>query len=211
MPEDEKPYEEFYKTHYPKVHRLCRLLHDNSLLTLDEGEGADEERTHVESCENCAERYRRMRDDLDLIRYTLQQEPAPERFSSSRMPLSYRWIPVAAALLLAIALVWGESRVWRTDSSLPSDHAFNIDLSQFPNEVSDAVLTGTSVGTAGTTSSDSDLTFLQVAPGDSCFDECQEADSSSADEILSFSPEEKFDQSVRQRARKKAKSEQQVY
>lgn len=32
-----------------------------------------------------------------------------------KMPAIYRWIPVAVALLLAIALLWGETFVWVTD------------------------------------------------------------------------------------------------
>lgn len=58
---------------------MIRCLRDKTLLILLDGEGADKERSHLESCEACGERYRQMRRDLDLIRHALEQEPPPSR------------------------------------------------------------------------------------------------------------------------------------
>ena len=80
-------------------------------------------------------------------------------------------MPIAAGVLLAIALMWGESRLWRPDSS--SEQRFSGDVSQFLEQVSDAIFDGGSVGEVEPASSDSDLASVQVSLGQNCSDECR--------------------------------------
>ena len=182
---------------------MTRCLKDEALFMLREGDGTDEQRSHLESCEVCGERYKRMARDLDLIKNALQQEPPPARLQSYRIPLSYRWIPAAAALVVAIMLVWGESRLWKRNSSAPPEQVFNSDLSQFLDEVSDAVFAGANVRAASAAAPDSDFNFLQVALGESCSDECEEVYSNPAYEPAASSPKERTGHSGEPRDQKK--------
>ena len=73
---------------------------------------------------------------------------------------------------MAIALIWGESRLWRPDSS--SEQILNRDVSQFLEQVSEAIFDRGSIREVETTSSESDLASVQVALGENCSAECRE-------------------------------------
>jgi hypothetical protein len=150
---------------------MTRCLEDKTLFLLSEGEASEEQRSHLQSCQACTERYREIERDLRLITHTLQQEPAPFRFATPRAPIFLRSLPIAAGVLLAIALMWGESRLWRPDSS--SEQTLSGDLSQFLEQVSEAIFDGGNIGEVETSSSDSDLASLQVALGENCSDDCR--------------------------------------
>ena len=150
---------------------MIRCLEDKTLFLLSEGEASAEQRSHLQSCQACTERYREIERDLRLITHTLQQEPAPVRFAAPRAPIFLRSLPIAAGVLLAIALMWGESRLWRPDSS--SEQTLSGDLSQFLEQVSDAIFDRGS-REVETASSESDLASVQVALGENCSAECRE-------------------------------------
>lgn len=169
---------------------MTRCLRDKALFMSLEGNGTDEQQSHLQSCEACRERYKQLRCDLDLIRDTLQQELPPARLRSSWFPLSSKMLPVAAALVVAIMLVWGQTRLWKKDSSIPSGQTFNSDLSQFLAEVSDAAFGGTEVRAAATVFPDPDFSFLQVALGERCSYGCVEVPFELVDETLAASPGE---------------------
>lgn len=147
---------------------LC--LEDKTLFLISEGEVSEEQRSHLQSCPACADRYREMGRDLRFITQTLQQEPPLLRITA-RAPIVYRSLPIAAGVLLAIALLWGESRLWRPDSS--SEQRLSGDISQFLEQVSEAIFDGGSMGEVEPASSDSDLASVQVALGENCSDECR--------------------------------------
>jgi hypothetical protein len=146
-------------------------LEDKALFLMSEGEVSEEQRSHLLSCPTCAERYHEMGRDLRFITQTLQQEPPPLRIAA-RAPIVYRSLPIAAGVLLAIALLWGESRLWRPDSS--SEQILNRDVSQFLEQVSEAIFDRGSIREVETTSSESDLASVQVALGENCSAECRE-------------------------------------
>ena len=150
---------------------MIRCLEDKTLFFLSEGEASEEQRSHLQSCQACTERYREIERDLRLITHALQQEPAQFRFAAPRAPIFLRSLPIAAGVLLAIALMWGESRLWRPDSS--SEQTLSGDLSQFLEQVSDAIFDRGS-REVETASSESDLTSVQVALGENCSAECRE-------------------------------------
>ena len=150
---------------------MIRCLEDKTLFLLSEGEASEEQRSHLQSCQACTERYRELERDLRLITHTLQQEPAQFRFAAPRAPIFLRSLPIAAGILLAIALMWGESRLWRPDSS--SEQTLSGDLSQFLEQVSDAIFDRGS-REVETASSESDLASVQVALGENCSAECRE-------------------------------------
>ena len=151
---------------------MTRCLADKALFLLSEGEASEEQRSHLQNCQACRERYQELERDLRFITQTLQQE-APLRFRARRAPLFYRSLPIAAGVLLAIGIMWGESRLWRPNS--PSEQIQSDDISEFLEQVSEAIFDGGNTrGVATASSSASDLASLQVALGENCSDECRE-------------------------------------
>ena len=54
---------------------MIRCLEDKTLFLLSEGEAGEEQRSHLQSCQACTERYHEIERDLRLITQTLQQRP----------------------------------------------------------------------------------------------------------------------------------------
>jgi hypothetical protein len=149
---------------------MTRCLEDKALFLLCEGEANAEQKSHLQSCQACAKRYYEINQDLRLITQTLKQEPPPLPWTP-KAPILYRSLPIAAGVLLVLALVLGDNRLWRPN--FPSDQALNSDVSQFLEQVSEAVFDGGRIRDIENTSSESDLASLQVALGESCSDECR--------------------------------------
>jgi hypothetical protein len=148
---------------------MTGCLEDKALFLLTEGEVNEAHRAHLQSCRTCSKRYDEIQQDLWLLTRTLAQEQPPVRLPKPKAPIFYRSLPIAAGALLAVALMWGESR--RPDSS--SEQALNGDVSQFLQQVAEAIDGGTTKD-VGSPSSDTDLATLQVALGENCSDECRE-------------------------------------
>jgi len=79
-------------------------LEDKTLFLISEGEVSEEQRSHLLSCPACAERYQEMGRDLRFITQALQQDPPALRIAT-RAPIVYKSLPLAAGVLLAIALL----------------------------------------------------------------------------------------------------------
>ena len=150
---------------------MTRCLEDKALFLLSEGEASEEQRFHMQNCQLCTKRYHEIERDLRLITQTLRQESLPLPVATARAPIFFRFLPIAAAVLLAIVLMWGESRLWRPE--LSSEQRFSGDVSQFLEQVSDAIFNAGNIEAVDPTSSDSDLTSIQVALGETCSDECR--------------------------------------
>jgi hypothetical protein len=150
---------------------MTRCLEDRALFLLSEGEANEEQQSHLQSCQACAKRYYEIKRDLGLITHALRQEP-PQIQSTLKAPILYRSLPIAAGVLLALALVLGDSRLWWPNS--PSDQALNNDVSQFLEQVSEAIFDRGSIREVETASSDSDLASVQLALGENCSAECRE-------------------------------------
>ena len=150
---------------------MTQCLEDKSLFLLSEGEANPEQQSHLQSCQACTKRYYEIKRDLRLITHTLRQEAPPLPWTP-KAPILYRFLPIAAGVLLALALALGDSRLWR--QSPPSEQALNGDVSQFLEQVSEAVFDRGSIREVETASSDSDLASVQVALGENCSAECRE-------------------------------------
>jgi hypothetical protein len=149
---------------------MTRCLDDKALFLLSEGEASEEQQSHVQTCPACMERYAEIQQDLRLITQTLEQEPPPALWAKPRSTIFYRSLPIAAGVLLAVALMWGESRLWRSEA--PSEQTLNGEVSQFLEQVAEAI-DGGAMKDVETASSDGDLAYLQVALGEDCSDECR--------------------------------------
>ena len=91
---------------------MTRCLEDKALFLLCEGEANAEQKSHLQSCQACAKRYYEINQDLRLITQTLKQEPPPLPWTP-KAPILYRSLPIAAGVLLVLALVLGDNRLWR--------------------------------------------------------------------------------------------------
>ena len=150
---------------------MIRCLEDKTLFLLSEGEASEEQRSHLQSCQACLERYREIERDLRLITHTLQQDPAPFRFAAPRASIFLRSLPIAAGVLLAIALC-GARAGFGGPTRHRSKHSAATS-SQFLEQVSEAIFDGGNIRGVETSSSDSDLASVQVALGENCADECR--------------------------------------
>jgi hypothetical protein len=150
---------------------MTQCLEDKALFLLIEGETNPEQQSHLQNCQACSKRYYEINRDLRLITHTLRQEAPPLPWTP-KAPILYRSLPIAAGVLLALALALGDSRLWQ--QSPPSEQALNGDVSQFLEQVSEAVFDRGSIREVETASSDSDLASVQVALGENCSAECRE-------------------------------------
>ncbi|MGO9606700.1 MAG: hypothetical protein ACLQAT_25485 [Candidatus Binataceae bacterium] len=80
-------------------------LDEKSLLSLHDGEGARADRTHLESCLDCARRYRQLTDDLKDIVTVLTQSPPPAARRHSLAHSGLQWS--LAAAIVAAAFLFG--------------------------------------------------------------------------------------------------------
>lgn len=153
---------------------MSRCLDEKTLVLLREGDGRAEQWSHLQNCPACMTRYDELTRDLRSIMHTLQGEPPPLRGGSARGAILYRSVSIAAGLLLAIALVWGERGTWRASRSLSSEQVLNTEISQFLEQVSEAIFDSGKIREAETALSESNLASVQIALGENCSAECRQ-------------------------------------
>ena len=98
---------------------MSRCLRDQTLLWLSEGEGTRAQRVHLEACAACTTRYQRLVGDLKVLRHILQEAPPPQAMRRRSWTFRARWLPVAAALALALAGLMGGLEVWNSAPPTP--------------------------------------------------------------------------------------------
>src|SRR6516162_9847631 len=76
-------------------------LSERTLLLLHDGEGSVAERAHLESCLNCARRYRLLADDIKEVVTILKQPPPTHAVPGPRMYAWMRWSLAAAVVAVA--------------------------------------------------------------------------------------------------------------
>jgi hypothetical protein len=98
---------------------MSRCLGDKALLLLYDGEGTSARRTHLAECEACVARYRELGRDLEAINQVLREEPPPKTVSQFSRSFTIRALPKAAALALALVLMWIGVRLWSPSGRAP--------------------------------------------------------------------------------------------
>ena len=83
---------------------MKNCLSERTLLLLHDGEGSVAERAHLESCLNCARRYRLLADDIKEVVTILKQPPPTHTSRSPRMYSPVRWSLAAAVVAAAFLL-----------------------------------------------------------------------------------------------------------
>lgn len=139
---------------------MRRCLGDQTLLLLYGAEGTEAQQTHLQACEACAKRYKRLVYELEVIGQVLREDPPLHHHPQ---PLYLRWIPVATALAVTLALVWGGMWAWRGARSVLPEKASNEDVSIFLDEVSTAIFSSVETGGVETLNPVSDFGDLRVA------------------------------------------------
>ena len=94
-------------------------LSERTLLLVHDGEGSVAERAHLESCLNCARRYRVLVDDIKEV-VTILKQPPPTHASPS--PRMYSWVRWSlAAAVVAVAFLLGRM----TTAGVPDGSSFH--------------------------------------------------------------------------------------
>ncbi|MBI4488315.1 MAG: hypothetical protein HY694_04460, partial [Deltaproteobacteria bacterium] len=93
-----------------------------------DGEGTGAQRTHLTECEACATRYWQLGSELEAISQVLREEPPPKAVSHRLRPFTVRWLPTAAALALALVLIWVGVRIWTPSTPPPVKGTTNEEI-----------------------------------------------------------------------------------
>ena len=141
---------------------MTRCLREKTLLLLSAGGGDSAQRLHLKTCELCAERYRRMAQELELITSTLRQDPPVGAQIGRPIPVLYRAAPVIAAVLFAVALIWGEDRFLHSNLPESSAQLASSDWSQLLEQVSEALFPGEALSQTEVTPAGSDLVSVKT-------------------------------------------------
>jgi hypothetical protein len=153
---------------------MTGCLGEKAFLMLSAGDGSSEQRLHLKTCELCSELYERVVRELELIASALRREPLIETPMSRPLGLLYKAAPLAAALLFAAVLIWGESRLLRSDPSQTSAQLAANDVTDLIEQVSEALFPAEALGHTAATSAGADLVSVQNALGENCSADCQD-------------------------------------
>jgi hypothetical protein len=115
-----------------------------------------------------------MAQELELITSTLGQDPPAGAQIGRPIPVLYRAAPIIAAVLFAVALIWGESRFLHSNRPESSEPLASSDWSQLLEQASEALFPAEALGQTGVAPADSDLVSVQKALGEDCSADCQE-------------------------------------
>lgn len=142
---------------------MSECLRDRTLLLLYEGEGTSAHRAHLEACRPCARRYEVLVHDLQVVQQVLRQSPPPQVAPHRPPALRLRWMPVAAALAVTFAVVWGG--VWRQRPSPPvvPTEAHTEAALLFLEEVSTALFSSVDASAAEIADPAPHVAYLQAA------------------------------------------------
>ena len=175
---------------------MTRCLRERTLLLLSDGGGDSAQRLHLKTCALCSERYQRVTRELELITSTLRRDPPAGAQIGRPIPVLYRAAPVIAAVLFAVALIWGESRFWLSNIPESSEQSASGDWSQLLEQVSEALFPAEALSQTNVTAANSDLVSVQIALGESCSTDCQELFANLAPEPSATSERRPNDQPV---------------
>ncbi len=150
---------------------MSRCLRDQTLLLLYEGEGTSAHRAHLKTCVACATRHQRLVRDLEVIGQVLREAPLL-RQAQDRPPqvvpyrphsLRLRWMPMAVALAVTLALVWGGVWVRRPSPPVSPARARNEAALFFLEEVSTTLFSTVDARAAMMPAPVSDFAYWQAA------------------------------------------------
>jgi hypothetical protein len=113
---------------------MTGCLKDRTLFLLYYGGATSSQRTHLTECDACATRYRHLGRDLEAISHVLREKPPPKTVTHRFRPFTVRWLPISAALALALLLVWVSVRIWNPSAPPPLKGTNNGETWSLMNE-----------------------------------------------------------------------------
>ena len=113
---------------------MSGCLKDRTLFLLYYGGATSSQRTHLTECDACATRYRHLGRDLEAISHVLREKPPPKTVTHRFRPFTVRWLPIGAALALALLLVWVSVRIWNPSAPPPLKGTNNGETWSLMNE-----------------------------------------------------------------------------
>jgi hypothetical protein len=113
---------------------MTGCLRDRTLFLLYYGGATSSQRTHLTECDACATRYRHLGRDLEAISHVLREKPPPKTVTHRFRPFTVRWLPIGAALALALLLVWVSVRIWNPSAPPPLKGTNNGETWSLMNE-----------------------------------------------------------------------------
>jgi len=72
--------------------------------------------------------------DLEAISHVLREKPPPKTVTHRFRPFTVRWLPIGAALALALLLVWVSVRIWNPSAPPPLKGTNNGETWSLMNE-----------------------------------------------------------------------------
>ncbi len=140
---------------------MRQCLSERRLLECYSGDGPSADHAHLRGCADCADRFDRLRDDLDALGRVLEGPPPAVVRRSFRASFGLGWAAavVAAALLGVIIIGRSQSR----QPARPQLTAAQVDVSGFSRDLSAALFAS---GEAEARPTDADVAYLQAALGD---------------------------------------------
>jgi hypothetical protein len=113
---------------------MTGCLRDRTLFLLYYGGATSSQRTHLTECDACATRYRHLGRDLEAISHVLREKPPPKTVTHRFRPFTVRWLPIGAALALALLLMWVGVRIWNPSAPPPLKGTNNGETWSLMNE-----------------------------------------------------------------------------
>ncbi|MGH7773484.1 MAG: hypothetical protein ACREQA_14765 [Candidatus Binatia bacterium] len=104
--------------------------------------------------------------ELEVIGRVLQEEPPLRSFSHRAHPIYVRWVPLATALGVVLAILWGGMWVRTTAPPPFAEKSRSEDIWQFLQEVSTVVFLGASNDVEETSSDVLHFSHLRQALGE---------------------------------------------
>ena len=118
---------------------MTQCLGDDALYELHIGEGSEDARAHVESCDACSRRIKSLKDDLDLLTSVLSAPPP------DRAPRPVRvWRPYPAVAMAAAAVLFLTFMAGRWSGNVAANPAQSASIDEEFAEVAAPVLSAAS-------------------------------------------------------------------
>jgi hypothetical protein len=140
---------------------MKRCLSERAMLRVHTREGTAAEHEHLRLCADCAERYDKLVQDLEMLHHVLEAPPPVHAPSRGGLALPLRWAPLALAALALLALAG--SVVWLQRPAPVQIASRAPAVSAFAADVSAALFANNSPTTTTTALVTNDAPYLQAA------------------------------------------------
>jgi hypothetical protein len=144
---------------------MSRCVNDHALWLLSEGQASCINRAHVAVCADCAARYQRLVNDLEVLRAALTAAPPVLAARTRRRATGAAWLTAMAATAAMLWLAWSGLWLLGPSPSVVPQGGGQQAVWSFWEGVSETLFGPDDVGAVETVDLPFDLTDLQTALG----------------------------------------------